>query len=324
MTHQERIYLAQKALLGVSIGDAFGDKFFGDYDFILEKIEKKEIPNAENENLENIFWEFTDDTAMSIAIFEELKEKADIDQINLTKKFIKNHNLDPNRGYGATLRRTLREMQETETTEWENIAKNSFEGQGSMGNGACMRVCPIGAFFFDDLEKVKILAKKSSETTHYNIEASTGAIAIAITTALATKIGKEDEDNKDLSQTFVKNYADFVDIILSYLPDCDTKSKIAKTKNVMPNYHIETIKTMLGNGTQMTAQDTVPFVIWCAGHYLCDFESALWKAISILGDRDTICAMVGGITIMSSKKEKIPQNWINSVEKFEKSIFCEK
>ncbi|MCB9043282.1 MAG: hypothetical protein H6554_05910 [Chitinophagales bacterium] len=48
------------------------------------------------------------------------------------------------------------------------------------------------------------------------------------------------------------------------------------------------------------------------------------KAVSILGDRDTICAIVGGITIMSTDENKIPKDWISLVEKFETSIFCKK
>jgi ADP-ribosylglycohydrolase len=74
-------------------------------------------------------------------------------------------------------------------------------------------------------------------------------------------------------------------------------------------------------GTKMTAQDTVPFVIWCAAHHLDDFESGLWKAVSILGDRDTICAMVGGILIMSSINNSVPLSWLNSVEKVDDSKF---
>jgi ADP-ribosylglycohydrolase len=71
----------------------------------------------------------------------------------------------------------------------------------------------------------------------------------------------------------------------------------------------------------MTSQDTVPFAIWCAAHNLENFENGLWKAVSILGDRDTICAMVGGMIIMSSKEENIPRIWTNSVEKIEESVF---
>lgn len=77
----------------------------------------------------------------------------------------------------------------------------------------------------------------------------------------------------------------------------------------------------MGNGSKIMVQDTVPFSIWCAAHNLNNFEEAIWKAISILGDRDTICAIVGGITIMSTDERKVPKDWLNLVEDFETSEF---
>lgn len=300
--NKHRIGNAKKALLGVAIGDAFGDSFFGETDKVLENIHSRKIPETK--------WEFTDDTVMSIAIFEELEKNGEIDQENLIKTFCVNHDLDINRGYGATLRRLLREVQNGEN--WREVSKNVFEGQGSMGNGAAMRVCPIGAFYFDNLQKVKDLAIKSAEITHSNIEAITGAIAIAVGTALTTqmKLG-----------SYILTPTEFIDKILNELPDCDTKSKISKSKDVSYNYQIETVKSILGNGINMTAQDTVPFAIWCTAYNLENFEEGLWKAVSILGDRDTICAMVGGMSIMSSSEKNIPDTWVTLVEKVDESIF---
>lgn len=299
---KHRIENAKKSLLGVAIGDAFGESFFGETAIVLDKIELREIPETN--------WEFTDDTVMSIAIFEELEEKGEIDQESLIKRFCKNQELDPNRGYGATLRRLLREIQEGEN--WQELSKNAFDGQGSMGNGAAMRVCPIGAFYFDNLQKVKDLAIKSAEITHSNIEAIAGAIAIAIGTALATQMK---------STAYMLKPIEFIEQIVELLPDSDTKSKISKSKSIPYSYQIETIKSILGNGTNMTAQDTVPFAIWCAAYNLENLEEGLWKAVSILGDRDTICAMVGGMLMMSSSAENIPQAWEQAVEKIDESVF---
>lgn len=300
--NENRIENAKKSLSGVAIGDAFGDSFFGETAKVLENIHSRYLPETK--------WEFTDDTVMSIAIFEELEENGDIDQDRLIKKFCVNHDLDTNRGYGATLRRLLREVQAGEN--WHEVSKNAFEGQGSMGNGAAMRVCPIGAYHFDNLQTVKYLATKSAEITHSNIEAVTGAVAIAVGTALTTQMKF---DNSILTPP------EFIDKILMELSDSDTKSKISKSKSVPYSYQIETVKSILGNGTNMTSQDTVPFAIWCTAHNLESFEEGLWKAVSILGDRDTICAMVGGMSIMSSKTENIPNTWVTSVEKIDKSVF---
>lgn len=302
MNTTQRILLARQSLLGVSIGDAFGDSFFGDEDLILEQIASRSMPDTR--------WEFTDDTVMSISVFEELEAQGDIDRDRLVKRFIACHDLDPRRGYGATLRRVLREIAGGE--DWKTVSSRVFEGQGSMGNGAAMRVCPIGAYYYDDLQKVKELAAKSAEVTHAHPEAIVGAIAVATATALATGM--------KLNQQTLSPEA-FTDAILAQLPESDTTSRIAKAKTLPYSYHIETLKKILGNGVNMTAQDTVPFVIWCASHHLNSFEDALWKAVSILGDRDTICAMVGGITIMSAPESSVPKAWTDAVEDVDKSMF---
>ena len=85
----------------------------------------------------------------------------------------------------------------------------------------------------------------------------------------------------------------------------------------------DSIRSILGDGTKIMAVDTVPFSIWCAAHNLHNFEESIWKAVSILGDRDTICAIVGGITMMSTEEQYIPELWVQSVEDVEKSVFWE-
>jgi hypothetical protein len=57
---------------------------------------------------------------------------------------------------------------------------------GSFGNGAAMRVAPLGAFFADQpLEVVCNQARLSAEVTHAHAEGIAGAIAVAVAAALA-------------------------------------------------------------------------------------------------------------------------------------------
>ena len=305
MTVNQRIELADKSLKGISIGDAFGESFFGETDKILNHIRERRIPKTS--------WEFTDDTVMAIAVYDQLRINSEINQNQLATEFAINHNKDVNRGYGATARRILREI--GEGRNWKEISQSVFEGMGSMGNGASMRVAPIGAYFFDNLKKVKELAIKSAEITHSNIEGITGAIAVAIGAAIATKLKLNNEE-------ITPN--EFINQIVEELPDTDTKSKIKKSTTIPYSYNIETVKSILGNGSKIMAQDTVPFSIWCSANNLTNFEEAIWKAVSILGDRDTICAIVGGITIMSTDENKIPKDWLKLVENFETSKFINK
>lgn len=65
----------------------------------------------------------------------------------------------------------------------------------------------------------------------------------------------------------------------------------------------------LGSGHDISAQDTCPFALWCAGGYLGNYEEALWLTVSGLGDRDTTCAMAGGIVALSAGAGSIPAAW---------------
>jgi len=51
-----------------------------------------------------------------------------------------------------------------------------------------------------------------------------------------------------------------------------------------------------------------PSALWCAAHCLDDFEEALWRTVAGMGDRDTTCAIVGGIVPLSSRE--VPAAWI--------------
>jgi ADP-ribosylglycohydrolase len=49
--------------------------------------------------------------------------------------------------------------------------------------------------------------------------------------------------------------------------------------------------------------------MWCAAQHLDNYEEALWLTVSGLGDRDTTCAIVGGIVSLHTGVEGIPAAW---------------
>lgn len=71
---------------------------------------------------------------------------------------------------------------------------------------------------------------------------------------------------------------------------------------------------ILGNGSQVISEDTVPFCVWCAARHLDDYEEAMWQTVSALGDRDTTCAIVGGIVVLAVGIDGIPDEWRRSRE----------
>ena len=117
MNHSQRLALAKRALWGTSIGDAFGESFFGDRNEMIHHIEQRTMPQTS--------WEFTDDTVMAIAVFEQLEKHQTIIQDDLALQFSLNHDKDVNRGYGATARRILREI--GEGADWKVLSQSVFD-----------------------------------------------------------------------------------------------------------------------------------------------------------------------------------------------------
>src|SRR5262245_63964807 len=89
-----------------------------------------------------------------------------------------------NRGYGQGAYAVLCGVKEG--LDWRHLTQIGFRGMGSFGNGAAMRVAPLGAFFAD--QPLKIIcdqARLSAEVTHAHVEGIAGAVAVAVAAALA-------------------------------------------------------------------------------------------------------------------------------------------
>lgn len=282
--------LAKLALTGTAIGDAFGQCFFNTRPQIAQWLSQKQLPPAP--------WYFTDDAIMTIGLVQHLFQHKDIQPDQLAHIWATNYQKDISRGYGGTAHKILREI--GEDRPWQEAANEVFSGMGSMGNGAAMRVAPLGAYFTENIPHLIQQARVSAQITHAHEEAQAGAIAVTIAAHLAAYTSLE--GNHWLEQ------------VAKQTPESDTKNKILKSLTLPKSYRIETITHALGNGHQMLAQDTVPLALWCAAHHFDDFADALWKTVSALGDRDTTCAMVGGIVALRVGWEGIPSTWLTATE----------
>jgi len=300
---KNKVLLASKSLAGLSMGDAFGESFFGEEGLMKYYIQHRIIPESS--------LDFTDDTIMSIAVFKSLEKFVKINQDFLVEEFTKNYYLDINRGYGPSMHQYFRAIKNRD--DWKEISYSKFEGQGSMGNGGAMRASVIGAYFYDDLDQLKPNAELSCEVTHANKEAIEGTKAIALAAAFAVQ--------EKLGLIKLKQQ-DFIQKIQNELCDSDMKSKLNKTLYLDDNPSIELLVKTLGNGIKMTAQDTVPIVIWMLSRYRKNLEECLWNTVSALGDRDTTCAMAGGVSILCCDENTIP-DWAKRVENWKKSEFYE-
>jgi hypothetical protein len=99
-----------------------------------------------------------------------------------------------------------------------------------------------------------------------------------------------------------------------HLPDDELNARASEALLVHGELPIERVVAALGNGSRVSAQDTVPLVLWCAARHPGNYEAALWLTVSALGDRDTTCAMVGGIIACRVGRAGLPQEWLSRRE----------
>ncbi|HTT21557.1 MAG TPA: ADP-ribosylglycohydrolase family protein [Candidatus Sulfotelmatobacter sp.] len=290
----ERLTRVIHSLQGLSCGDAFGERFFVHSDVARSLIAQRAIPSRP--------WRFTDDTAMAVAITEVLEKFGEIHPERLAENFGKHFIADPYRGYGPAMHTLLPELAK-HPEYWKQLSSQLFEGRGSFGNGAAMRVAPVGAFFADDLEELVKQATMSAVITHSHPEGIAGAIAVALAAALAWR-----------HKTSPVSPRDFLQRICERTPMSEVHLGIMKALALLENITVEQAASALGTGVRVSAQDTVPFCLWAAALHLNDYEEAMWVTVAGLGDRDTTCAIVGGIVALSAGVENIPPSWVASRE----------
>ena len=286
------IQRARISLEGLSVADSLGGFFEFNRGNNLAFVRERRVPEVQ--------WRYTDDTNMALSIYEILWRFGEIDQDELAKSFAQH--FDRRRGYGMGARTLMGQIQLG--MPWRKMSKDLFHGTGSFGNGGAMRVAPLGAYFADDLDRVKQQAALSAEITHAHPEGIAGAIAVAVAAAIAWNLRGQSKPSRQ----------DFIAAILPHIPASDVRDGVQAAHDLPPNTSLRDAVKALGNGSRVIAQDTVPFTLWSAGEYLDDYTEAIWQTISAGGDADTTAAIVGGIVACYVGTEGIPQKWIDHRE----------
>lgn len=227
---------------GAIIGDIIGSRF----EFCNHK--SKEFKLFTTRNC------FTDDTVMTLAVAKTLAECGDADDEVLRANTV--HNMCeigrnyPDAGWGLHFGMWL-------------LSENP-EPYGSYGNGAAMRISPVGDFARSESE-VKRLSRIITGVSHDHPEGFKGAECAAMCVYLA------------------RNGATKIEIARRVCEEYYAEINSMSCAELLPSYAFD-----------VSCQGSVPQAIVCfleGG----DFEDVLRNAVSIGGDSDTIAAIAGGI-----------------------------
>ncbi|MBC9718344.1 ADP-ribosylglycohydrolase family protein [Streptomyces sp. TRM66268-LWL] len=282
-----RLGRALASLRGLAVGDALGSQYFVPENYPLLK--RREVPEGD--------WQWTDDTEMACSVVAVLVAHHRIDQDALAQSFAHHHDFD--RGYGPAVNRMLRLIREG--GDWRELAAGLFKGQGSWGNGAAMRIAPLGAWYADDPEQATHQAEISAYTTHQHREAVVGAMAVAAAAALVAG-AKEPLTGRAL-----------LDGVVDLVPRSAVGAGLRRAADMLDYSDASTVAAVLGCGRRTSAHDTVPFALWSAARGLGDFATTFWTTAQVGGDVDTTCAIAGGV-VAAAQAGAPPGEWARRTE----------
>ncbi|MEU4114497.1 ADP-ribosylglycohydrolase family protein [Kitasatospora sp. NPDC028055] len=283
------------SLRGLALGDAFGDRWFS--------VPVDEAPAALAARLVRPApWHWTDDTAMALVLVRHLTAHGEVRQDALAAEFAAEYAREYQRKYGPSMHRVLRGI--GAGGHWRAITSGQFEGQGSYGNGAAMRVAPLGARFAEDLDEVAWQAELQALTTHFHPEAVTGAVAVALAAALAVRSrGRRAPGRTELLTE-----------VADRLPESDVRSGLRIAARLPEHASVRHAANVLGSGLMISAPDTVPFALWSAAGHLDSLPDAIWHTLEGWGDMDTTCAIAAGVVAARTGLAGVPADWLAACE----------
>ena len=257
------------SLLGLAVGDALGAPYEG--------LPCREIffrfgtPDVLVKNPSGDTLYYTDDTEMMIGVAETLAECGTIREERLVRAFAENYH--PERGYGEGARKVIERM--CRGKDYRALAQTIFPG-GSFGNGAAMRVAPVGLLFTKDPDEVWRQAAASALPTHTHPVGIEGAQVLALAVSLVLRC-----------ETFDRKA--FYRELLSWAETEEFRWHLRMASKLKPGDPVS------GLGSTLHAHRSVVTAIACFAATPGDFESAVGLAIGLGDDTDTVAAMTGAL-----------------------------
>jgi len=279
-------------MVGSALGDAIGELAFRYHD--------REDLCIQLDRLKE--FRYTDDTAMSMGLAESiLKRGGDLNQQDLGETFKFNYQKEPWRGYASGPPAVFSMVQRLGIT-YAEAARSLFRGAGSFGNGAAMRIVPVGLFFHDSPD-LYVKACTSASVTHAHPLGMDGAAVQAQAVSLALAFEPEDEFPLKV----------FMDKLAGFARTREMGEKIELVQKLISS-GAPTSVAAERLGRTVAVHESLPFALYCFSGNPKSFEDCLYCAALNGGDRDTLGAMACGISGAYLGIEAINQSWRRKLE----------
>jgi ADP-ribosyl-[dinitrogen reductase] hydrolase len=269
---------AKGALLGLAVGDALGAtlEFSARDTYPLHM----EMLGGGPFNLKPGEW--TDDTAMALALADSLIMSGRLDPYDLMSRFVSWWHRGRYSSTGACfdIGLTTREALQRFTDTGNPFAGSTEEG--TAGNGSLMRLAPVALFALHDEEKALRIARDQSRTTHAASEA-VEACELFVTLLRTAILGRAEP---------LRNRAWIGHKAIQSIAAGSWRRK-SRNKISSSGYVVSTLEAAL----------------WSVGQ-TSTFEDALVLAINLGHDSDTVGAVAGQLAGAIYGASAIPDRWL--------------
>ena len=274
---------AAGALVGTFVGDALGMPFEGlPHTAIPEGVDMVAARRGRGT--------YTDDTQMMIALAESLIASGRIDAEDLARAFLDSYESD--RGYGRGTRRVFELWRQGVPVGV--AAGQVFDGRGSRGNGAAMRIAPVAVCFHDDPDRLCAEAAASARITHAHPIGVDGAVVQAAAIGAALRGDEVLLAARATAQTLdVGRALEKVDALLG----------VERTPGE--------VQARLGSSADI-AESVAAALYSALAHDR--FEAAVRFGVRLGGDTDTVAAMAGAVAGARDGYRAIPARWVQALE----------
>ncbi|MFI6162942.1 ADP-ribosylglycohydrolase family protein [Micromonospora haikouensis] len=271
-------------------GDALGARFEG-----REAADPTEIDDWMRRSTQAM--RFTDDTSSTLVLADHLtRRRGTINEDDLAEQLAREWARDPDRGYGHGAAQLYAEI--VAGTPWRQAAADMFDGQGSYGNGAAMRVAPVGLLPGLALDAVAGRARRTAVISHQHPEALDGAVAQAVATALAALSIQDTPLDADR----------VVAAICEHMQTAEFRTALRRLPALVARGATSAdVAGEVGNG--VAALQAVPAALAAFLRNPDDVPAAIGFAISMGGDTDTIASMTGALCGARRAEKDLPVMW---------------
>jgi poly(ADP-ribose) glycohydrolase ARH3 len=233
---------------------------------------------------------YTDDTQLLLALGGHLLVEPTVDPPALARAILDRY--EDHRGYGAGMRRLVRLWRRGRDVE---AAATAVFPDGSLGNGAAMRVAVVGVRWAGDAARLDEAATRSARVTHVHPVGVDGAVVQARAVGRAMVAGRFTPD--DIAALDPATAELRAGVEAAALLPADTPPAAAAE----------------ALGTAVVAHRSVPAALWCAATG-GDVAGTVTRALALGGDTDTIGAMAGAIRGAADRRPGVPAAWATVCE----------